>query len=82
LIVYQRSSQNQLDSAIYYAKFAFDLASTHNYKWDILESSNLLSDLYEKKDINKAYYYAQFSKKLNNNLYGLSKVNARFIVEY
>ena len=71
---YQAS--NKLDSAIYFAQKAFDLAKTYDYKWDILENSNLLANLYEQKDFKQAYYYTKYSKQLNDSLNGVDRVNA------
>ena len=67
---------NKIDSAIYFAKQGFRLAKSNNYKWDLLESSNLLADLYDNKNLKEAYYYTKLSKSLNDSLYGADKVIA------
>ncbi len=69
-------SSNKIDSAIYYAQKAFDLSNAYGYKFDILENSVLLANLYEKKDYKQAYYYAKFSKQLSDSIYGVDRVNA------
>ncbi len=69
-------SLNKIDSAIYCAKQGFDLAQKYNYKWDLLDLSTLLADLYEQKDIKRAYYYAKIAKSLNDSIYGVDRVNA------
>ncbi len=73
---YHRSFNN-LDSAIYYAKQGFEVAQAYRYQWDMLDISNLLSNLYEQKDdINQAYHYAKVFKSLNDSIYGVDRVNA------
>ena len=69
-------SYNKFDSAVYYAKQSFDLAKANNYRLDFLESSNLLQELYENKNLKEAYYYAKLSKSLNDSMYGAEKVTA------
>jgi signal transduction histidine kinase len=69
-------SANKIDSAIYYALKALDLSKAYDYKFDVLENSTLLADLYEQKDFKQAYYYAKFSKQLNDSIYGVDRVNA------
>jgi class 3 adenylate cyclase len=69
-------SLGKIDSAIIFAQTAYDIASTYNYKLDILENSNLLASLYENKDLKKAFDYTKNSIQLNDSLYGVKKVNA------
>jgi signal transduction histidine kinase len=69
-------SAKKIDAAIHHAQIAFDLSSSYGYKFDVLESSVLLANLYEQKDIRRAYYYAKFSKQLNDSIYGVDRVNA------
>ena len=69
-------SYNKIDSAVYYAKQSFVIAKANNYRVDLLESSNLLQELYENKDLKEAYYYAKLSKSLNDSMYGADKVTA------
>jgi two-component system, NtrC family, sensor kinase len=68
-------SRNKIDSAIRCAQTAFDLSNAYGYKFDILENSILLANLYEKKDFKQAYYYAKLSNQLNDSIYGIDRVN-------
>ncbi len=62
------------DSAIYYAEKGLDAARSIGFKFSVLETSKLLSELYEQKDISKALYYRKVSDTANNILYGTNKV--------
>ena len=66
---------NKLDSSIYYAKIGFNIAKAYNYKWDMLDGSNALANLYESKNLKEAYYYTKLSKSLNDSLFGADRVN-------
>ncbi len=76
LLAQYYKSLNKIDSAIYYAKQGFDLAEAYKYKGDMLDLSDILSELYEQKDIKQAYYYTKISKSLNDSIYGVDRVNA------
>ena len=67
---------NKKDSAIYFADQAFKLATTNNFNWDVLESSNTLARLYEGKDLNLAHYYTKYYKALSDSLTGIDRINA------
>ncbi len=69
-------SLNKIDSAIYFAENAFKIANTHNFNWDVLESSNTLAKLYENQDVKTALYYSKLSKNLSDSLTGVDRVNA------
>ena len=65
---------NMTDSAIYYAEKGLDAARSIGFKFSVLETSKLLSELYEQKDVSKALYYRKVSDTANNLLYGTNKV--------
>ena len=67
---------NKKDSAIYFADQAFKLATTNNFNWDVLESSNTLARLYEYKDLKLAHYYTKYYKALSDSLTGIDRINA------
>lgn len=67
--------KGQPDSSIHYAEIAFQLARQFNYRWDILASVNKLADLYKGRDLEKAYYYAELTRSLNDSVYGPDIVN-------
>ena len=65
---------NRTDSAIYYAEKGLGAAQSIGFKLSVLETSKLLSELYEPKDMSKALYYRKVFDTTNNILYGTNKV--------
>ncbi len=72
--LYQK--QNQLDSSIYYAQRGLEDSKLTNYKQGILESSTLLSELYEAKDPKKSFYYYKIAAAAKDSLFGPSQLQA------
>ena len=69
------SLQNKLDSSIYYAKYAFQVAKKKNLNIRILESSRLLSQLYrEKGKLDSALYYQDIVNAMNDSIHGSGKI--------
>ncbi len=64
---------NQPDSAIYYAKIALTESQSIDFKSGILESSSLLAELYDSKDIKEAYRYQKIAVATNEEINGLKK---------
>ncbi len=67
---------NQPDSAIYYSKIGLAESQIIDFKDGILRNSRLLAELYESKDIQKAYEYQKIAMTTNEDLYGAKKVQA------
>ncbi len=65
---------NQADSCIYYAKNAIVEAESIGAKKSILDAANLLTELYDTKNLKEALYYNKLVKSINEELYGASKV--------
>ncbi|HYK46838.1 MAG TPA: ATP-binding protein [Parafilimonas sp.] len=68
------SDMNMPDSAIHFAEKGLAAAQSIGYKTTILETSRLLSELYEPKDLKTALYYRKIYDTTNNILYGTNKV--------
>jgi two-component system NtrC family sensor kinase len=67
---------NQPDSAIYYSKMGLAESQSIDFKNGILRNSRLLSELYESKEIQKAYEYQKIATKTNEEIYGAKKIQA------
>ena len=65
---------NQPDSAIYYSKIGLTESQSIDYKDGILRNSRLLAELYESKDIKKAYEYQKIAATTNEEIYGAKKI--------
>jgi len=65
---------NQADSCVFYAKNALSEAQSVGAMKNILESSDMLAELYNSKSLKDALYYHKISKSVNEELYGASKV--------
>ncbi len=65
---------NQSDSCIFYAKNALFEAQSVGSMKNVLESSNILAELYDSKSLKEALYYNKISKSVTEELYGASKV--------
>ncbi len=72
--LYQK--KNQVDSSIYYAQRGLEESKLTNYKQGILDNSNLLSELYEAKDSQKAFYYYKVAAAAKDSLFGPSQLQA------
>jgi two-component system NtrC family sensor kinase len=62
------------DSCIYYAKKGLEKSKRINAKGGILNTSSLLSDQYETKDIKKALFYRKIADSINNEFTGVKKI--------
>lgn len=69
-------SQNQNDSAIYYAKRGFDYAKTLSYKSYEMRAASILSELYEESDSRQALYYYKQAAAAKDSLYSTQKIQA------
>ena len=67
---------NQLDSAIYYAKEGLATAQLLSYKNRIMSASSLLAELYESSDAVEALKYYKISNAAKDTLYGTEKMQA------
>ncbi len=73
--LYQK--ENQLDSSIYYAQRGLEESKLNSSKQGILDSSTLLSELYEvKKDPIKAFYYHKMAAAAKDSLFGPKQLQA------
>ncbi|WP_298352432.1 ATP-binding protein [Runella sp.] len=72
--LYQK--ENQLDSSIYYAQRGLDESKLTNYKQGILDGSTLLSELYEAKDLIKAFSYHKIAAAAKDSLFGPKQLQA------
>ena len=66
----------QSDSAIFYAKLGLSESQMIGYKEGILRNSKLLTELYEPKDIKQAYHYQKIATQINEEIYGVKKIQA------
>ncbi len=65
----------QHDSALHYAKSAFQLASDNQFLKHAVQSSNFLTELYsKKKDINRAFNYQQVYLTLKDSFTTKEKI--------
>ena len=64
----------ETDSCIYYAKEGLSEAQIIGYKLLIIENSKLLAEMYEPKNLNRAYYYLKLYISANDDLYGAKRV--------
>jgi signal transduction histidine kinase len=62
------------DSAIYYAKKGFAVASVMGYKLGVYKNSKLLAAEYEQLDVQEALYYRKIFDSVNEGIYGQKKV--------
>lgn len=67
---------NQPDSAIYYLKKGLAESQSIDFKNGVLRNSRLLAELYESRDIQKAYEYQKIATKTNEEIYGAKKIQA------
>jgi two-component system NtrC family sensor kinase len=67
---------NQADSVIYYSKMGLASAQQINYNWGILQHCKFLGDAYEDNNIHLSLQYLKEAMSVNNELYGLEKVQA------
>ena len=66
---------NQIDSAIFYIKKAYQLSINSNFYSNALQSSSLLTSLYHKKnDTQNAYKYLTITSTLKDSVQGIEKV--------
>ncbi|WP_229598275.1 ATP-binding protein [Runella aurantiaca] len=65
---------NQPDSAIHYSKIGLVESQSIDFKDGILRNSRLLAELYESRDIQKAYEYQKIATTTNEDLYGAKKI--------
>src|SRR5665213_1361362 len=70
--IYQKL--NLFDSSIYYAQKALNESTLLDRKEEMLKSANLLTELYEPKNISESYRYLKLASDLNVSLYGAKKV--------
>jgi two-component system NtrC family sensor kinase len=68
--------ENQLDSSIYYAQRGLEESKLNSSKQGILDSSTLLSELYEAKDPIKAFYYHKMATAAKDSLFGPKQLQA------
>jgi two-component system NtrC family sensor kinase len=64
------------DSSIYYATKALGIARDGGFYSDIIDASVLLSDIYEKRDPQKALQYNRMAIAYKDSLYNLGKTAA------
>ena len=67
---------NQPDSAIYYSKIGLAESQSIALKEGILSNSRLLAELYESRDIRKAYAYQKIALTTNEEINGLKKIES------
>jgi two-component system NtrC family sensor kinase len=72
--LYQK--ENKLDSSIYYAREGLEESKLTSYKQGILDCSTLLSQLYEAKDSQKAFYYFKIAAAAKDSLFGSNQLQA------
>jgi len=64
------------DSGIYYARKALDTARSISLRGIMLQSSQLLADIYGRHThIDSAYHYQQLAMRYNDTLFGAAKFN-------
>jgi len=67
---------NQPDSAIYYSKIGLTESQSIDFKDGILLNSRLLAELYESKNIQKAYEYQKIATITKEEIFGTKKIQA------
>jgi len=68
--------QNQVDSGLYFARFAYSVLRKTNVYPRILDASSLLAQLHRKTGkLDSALYYQDITIALNDSLYGKDKSN-------
>lgn len=65
---------NRADSCLYYAQKSFEIGRSINNLNSIHEASLLLSELYEKNDIKKSYYYFRQATAAKDSMFSQQKV--------
>jgi len=66
--------QQQNDSALYYARNAYELARSNELPPAVLESSKFLAQLYKKnKRIDSAFYYTEIAAAIKDSMFGQEK---------
>ena len=76
MIARQYDALNLPDSARYFAEKSFALSIAMKRHTTIIESADLLANLYETKDIQQSYRYLKIAKQSTNELYGSDKISA------
>ncbi|HLX90693.1 MAG TPA: HAMP domain-containing sensor histidine kinase [Puia sp.] len=63
------------DSCLYYAKESLKLAQSGNFRLEVLNASNFLTDFYkQKREYDSAFAYQQLSITTKDSLFGLQKI--------
>jgi len=71
--VYRQLSNE--DSAIFYAEKAYTIFSTIRFSKGIMEASELLSQIFERKDLAESNRFYKISNALKDSLYSKEKIN-------
>ena len=66
-------AMKQEDSCIWFTKQSLAEANKINFKQQILDASTLLTQLYESRNIDSAYYYLKLAKTANDEVNGPAK---------
>lgn len=78
---FERNNRN--DSAIYYAKQAFQLSRKHAFKISILHTSRLLSKLYQSENkIDSAFKYQNIMVKTEEDMFSKEKISRMNMLEF
>ena len=66
--------QKNVDSALYFARLAYESGEKSSYKTAILDAGILLASLYKQKgNLDSAFYYQQMAMNIKDSLFGLDK---------
>ena len=74
--------RNNFDSTVYYSQKALSLAQKHTFLKEVLESSLLLSRIYEKINIENALYYYKTAMVAKDSLFNLEKIKQLISYRY
>lgn len=72
---------NKIDSCIYFAKKAYDLGDDLQITKLKLDAAKLLSDVYEKNNINEAFKYFKLSAIAKDSLFNTEKIRQLHLIE-
>jgi tetratricopeptide (TPR) repeat protein len=74
---------HQPDSAIFYARKAYQLNETHSFKINILNTSNLLTQLYQNKNqTDSAYKYLKIKTSIQEEMFSKEKLSRMKTLEF
>ena len=73
----------QYDSAVYYARQSFQLNQQHSFKINILNTSNLLSELYQlANQTDSAFKYLKIKDNTQEDMFGKEKLSRMQTLEF